>query len=69
MKDIGVLSWFLGTAFHCSEGMIEMSQKQYVGKLLTKFGRTECKHKVTPMVSGQERLLTLDPLSLQSNSL
>ncbi|CAB3999284.1 Hypothetical predicted protein, partial [Paramuricea clavata] len=34
MKDLGVLSWFLGTEFKCSEGAIEMSQKQYIEKLL-----------------------------------
>ena len=56
MKDLGVLSWFLGTEFHCSEGVIEMSQKQYIGKLLTKFCMTECKPKVTPMVSGLEKI-------------
>ena len=55
MKDLGVLSWFLGTEFNCSEGVITMSQKQHIGKLLKKFGMTECKPKVTPMVSGQEK--------------
>ena len=55
MKDLGVLSWFLGTEFNCSEGVITMSQKQHIGKLLKKFGMTECKPKATPMVSGQER--------------
>ena len=56
MKDLGVLSWFLGTEFHCSEGLIKMSQKQYIEKVLTKFGMTECKPKVTPMASGQEKV-------------
>ena len=57
VTDLGVLSWFLGTEFHCSEGVIDMSQKQYIGKLLTKFCMTECKPKVTPMVSGLERIV------------
>ena len=26
MKDLGVLSWFLGTDFKCSEGLIEMTK-------------------------------------------
>ena len=56
MKDLGVLSWFLGTEFHCSEGLIKMSQKQYIEKVLTKFGMTERKPKVTPMASGQEKV-------------
>ena len=56
MKDLGVLSWFLGTEFHFSEGVIEMSQKQYIGKILTKFCMTECEPKVTPMVSGLEKI-------------
>ena len=55
MKDLGVLSWFLGTEFNCSEGLITMSKKQHIGKRLTKFGMTQCKPKATPMVSGQER--------------
>ena len=48
MKDLGVLSWFLGTEFKCSEGAIEMSQKQYIEKLLLRFGMAECKPKVKP---------------------
>ena len=52
MRDLGVLSWFLGTEFYCSVDMIEMSQKQYIGKLLAKFGMTEYKPKVTHVHNG-----------------
>ena len=55
MKDLGVLSWFLGTEFNCSEGLITISQKQHIGKLLTKFGMIECKPKATPVASSQEK--------------
>ena len=34
MKDLGVLSWFLGTEFKFSEGTIELKQKQYIERLL-----------------------------------
>ena len=34
-----------------------MSQKQHIGKILTKFGMTECKPKATLMVSGKEKIV------------
>ncbi|CAB3996098.1 Retrovirus-related Pol poly from transposon TNT 1-94 [Paramuricea clavata] len=57
MKDLGVLSWFLGTEFKCSESAIEMSQKQYIEKLLLRFGMAECKPKVTPTVLGLDKVV------------
>jgi hypothetical protein len=57
MKDLGVLSWFLGTEFKCSEGAIEMSQKQYIEKLMLRFGMAECKPKVTPTVLGLDKVV------------
>ncbi|CAB3995426.1 Hypothetical predicted protein [Paramuricea clavata] len=57
LKDLGVLSWFLGTEFKCSEGAIEMSQKQYIEKLLLRFGMAECKPKVTPTVLGLDKVV------------
>ena len=50
MQDLGVLPWFLGTEFKCSEGaIIEISQKQYM--------QAECKPKVTPTVLGLDKVV------------
>ena len=38
MKDSGVLQWFLGTEFICSDGVIEMKQTRYIKRILEKFG-------------------------------
>ena len=50
MKDLGVLHWFLGTEFKCSNSEIEMSQTCYIHKLLARFGMEDCKPKSTPFV-------------------
>ena len=42
MKDLGILHWFLGTEFVCSDGMIEMKQSRYIEKILEKFGMDSC---------------------------
>ena len=62
MKDLGVLSWFLGTEFKCSEDAIEMSQRQYIEKLLERFGMAECKPKVTPTVLGVDKVVDTESL-------
>ena len=69
MKDLGGLSWFLGTEFHCSEGVIERSQKQYIGKGLTKFGMTECKPIVTPVVLGKKKIADTESPELSDPTL
>jgi hypothetical protein len=56
MKDLGELSWFLGTEFKCKESCIEMNQKQYIEKILLKFGMADCKPKPTPCVLGIEKV-------------
>lgn len=48
MKDMGPLKHFLGINFEQSEGEIKMTQKRYIEKMLTKFGMSECKPRVTP---------------------
>ena len=48
MKDLGVLSLFLGIEFSVSEGFIEMKQKKYIDKILTRFGMMECNPKTVP---------------------
>ena len=55
MKDLGKLSWFLGTNFKCNEDSIEMGQRQYTDKILSKFKMTDCKPKSTPCALGVEK--------------
>ena len=55
MKDLGKLSWFLGTEFKCNVDSIEMSQTQYIDKILSKFEMVECKPKSTPCSLGTEK--------------
>ena len=55
MKDLGKLSWFLGTEFKCDANSIEMNQTQYIDKVLSKFEMAECKPKSTPCALGIEK--------------
>ena len=55
MKDLGKLSWFLGTQFKCNETTIEMSQSQYIDKVLSKFEMSDCMPKSTPCAVGVEK--------------
>ena len=48
MKDLGVLSWFLGIEFKCQKDIIEMNQTKYVEKILKRFQRDDCKPRSTP---------------------
>ncbi len=69
MKDLGVLSWFLGTEFKCLGDAIEMSQKQYIEKLLGKFGMAESKPKVTPTVLGLDKFVDMESPELKDPTL
>ena len=60
MKDLGVLHWFLGTVFKCSDGMIEMNQTRYIEKVLEKFGMNNCKPKTTPSVLGFDKVIDME---------
>ena len=55
MKDLGELSWFLGTQFKCNETTIEMSQSRYIDKVLSKFEMSDCMPKSTPCTVGVEK--------------
>ena len=55
MKDLGKLSWYLGTNFKCNDNYVEMSQTQYVDKVISKFGMADCKPKPTPCILGIEK--------------
>jgi len=52
MKDLGVLSWFLGIKFVCSENSIVMNQSKYVENMLHRFNMSDCKPKSTPCDPG-----------------
>ena len=43
MKDLGVLSWFLGKEFICKENTIKMRQTKYKHKILSRFKMQNCK--------------------------
>ena len=64
MKDLGELSWFLGTQFKCSKTSIEMSQSQYIDKVLSKFQMSDCKPKPTPCALGIEKECDVKPKEL-----
>ena len=69
MKDLGVLCWFLGTEFKCSEGMVEINQTRYIEKLLSKFGMTSCKPKTSPSVLGLEKVIDTESPELHDPNL
>ena len=48
MKDLGIISKFLGINFSVTSNSISMSQCKYIEKLLTVFGMENCKPKITP---------------------
>ena len=48
MKDLGKLSWFLGFQFDFIDSDIIMSQRNYVGKMLSKYNMNDCKTKSLP---------------------
>ena len=48
MKDLVELKHFLGIDFNQSEGEVRMNQKQYISKILEKFGMSEYKSRSTP---------------------
>ena len=55
MKDLGKLLVVFGTQFKCSESSIEMSQSQYIDKVLTKFKMSDCQPKSTLHAFGVEK--------------
>ena len=48
MKDLGLLNWFLGIEFNFGQNCIEMSQKNFVLRLLDKFQLNDCNPKTLP---------------------
>jgi hypothetical protein len=54
MKDLGEIKTFVGLEIErdIQHGTISISQKQYIEKLLYRFGMQDCKPVKTPMVEG-----------------
>ena len=56
MKDLGLLHYFLGLEVQQKTSEIFLSQGKYVRDILSKFGMTDCKPMVTPMVTNLKKL-------------
>jgi hypothetical protein len=65
MKDLGELAWFLGIEFKCEQNCIEMSQKRYVEKILSRFKMTDCKPKAVPCELGANKSCETDDASVE----
>lgn len=56
MKDLGIVSWFLGIHFRRDDNSIIMSQARYVERVLEKFSMQNCKPKGTPCDQNVNKL-------------
>ena len=56
MKDQGKIEYFLGIEFTNEDNIIYMHQKQYLQRLLEKFGMKDCKPKYTPNDSNINKM-------------
>ena len=56
MKDLGDASFVLGIKIHRnrSQGILGLSQKSYIEKVLKRFGMQECKPGDTPVAKGDK---------------
>ena len=52
MKDLGEVDWFLGMKFVQNQGVITISQEDYIRSKITKFGMIDAKPRSTPCESG-----------------
>ena len=54
MKDFGEASFVLGTEIHRdrSKGVLELSQKAYIERILKKFSMHKCSPSPAPIVKG-----------------
>ncbi|MEE4247441.1 MAG: reverse transcriptase domain-containing protein [Kangiellaceae bacterium] len=48
ITDFGRLSYFLGIQFNFAQSEVRMNQAVYVEKVLSKFGMTDCRPRLTP---------------------
>ncbi|CAB4027048.1 Hypothetical predicted protein [Paramuricea clavata] len=49
MKDMGVLHYCLGVSVTIKDGVLQISQEQYIGKIMRKYKLQDCKTVSTPM--------------------
>ena len=56
MKDLGDASFVLGIQIHrdCSRGILGLSQKSSIKKVLKRLGKQDCKLGDTPVTKGSE---------------
>ena len=56
MKDLGDASFVLAIQIYrdCSRGILRLSQKSYIDKVLKRFGMQDCKPGDTPMSKGDK---------------
>ena len=56
MKDLGDTSFVLGIQIYRdrSQGILRLSQKSYINKVLKRFGMQDCKPGDTPMSKGDK---------------
>ena len=63
MKDLGDASFVLGIQIHrdCSRGILGLSQKSYIEKILKRFGMHDYKPSDTPVAKGDKFCLNQFP--------
>ena len=66
MKDLGVLSWFLGIQFKCENDFIEMSQSKFVEKILERFNLSDCKPKAVSCELGANKASTVNETEFEN---
>ena len=66
MKDLGVLSWFLGIQFKCKNDFIERSQSKFVEKILERFNLSDCKPKAVPCELGANKASTVNETEFEN---
>ena len=56
MKDLGNASFIVGIQIHqdCTRGILRLSQKSYIEKILKRFGMQDCKPGDTPVAKGDK---------------
>ena len=69
MKDLGVLSWFLGIKFDISDDVIKMNQSKCIEKVLCRFGMSDCKPKPIPCDPSISKLRQSDSNDLTNPKL
>ena len=66
MKDLGVLSWFLGIEFTCGNGTIKMSQTKYIERILARFNMKNCKPRSSPCEVSSNKICSDDSAPVDS---